>query len=48
MTPASPPPAPNPFRAPRRPAIQSPMPILWLGAAAMRPIVPAIGKSWIH
>ncbi len=48
MTPASPPPAPNPFGAPRRPAIKGPMPVLWLGVLPSRTIVPVVGKSWIH
>jgi hypothetical protein len=47
MMPASPLPAPNPFRAPRCP-VESPMPVLWLGTRSPRAIIPAIGKSWIH
>ena len=47
MMPASPPPAPNPFRS-RKPAPQSPMPVLWLGARNFDAFRPSLGKNWIN
>ena len=50
MMPASPPPAPNPFRAPPRPRpmTPSPMPVLWLGGRSLDPIIPPIGKYGLN
>ena len=48
MMPASPPPAPNPFRAPPRPTMPSPMPVLWLGGRSLDPIIPPIGKYGLN
>ena len=47
MMPASPPPAPNPFRAPR-PAPPAVMPVLWLGGRAPNAFRPSLGKNWIN
>ena len=47
MMPASPPPAPNPWRAPP-PSTITPIPTLWLGTKAGGQMFPTIGKSWIN
>jgi len=47
MMPASPPPAPNPFRG-NRPVAPSPVPVLWLGTRAANPFAPSLGKTWMH
>ncbi len=47
MMPASPPPAPNPFRAPV-PPMRSPVPVLWLGTRSTNAFQPSLGKNWIN
>ncbi len=46
MMPASPPPAPNPFRAPR--PTPSLVPVLWLGTRHANAFQPSLGKNWIN
>ena len=48
MMPASPPPAPNPFRAPPSRSLPSPVPVLWLGTRSPNAFQPSLGKNWIN
>jgi len=49
MMPASPPPAPDPFRAPPpRPLPPGPMPVLWLAALSRDAFIPPIGKYGLN
>ena len=47
MMPACPPPAPNPFRAPPRPAAPSLVPVLWLQTRPTN-MMPPVGRNWIN